>query len=35
MYVNVRVKNVDMGVKANGILYIQYLLGKKKEKEEE
>ena len=31
-YVNVRVKNVDMGVKAGRILYILYLLGEKKKK---
>ena len=29
---NVRVKNVDMGVKAKRVLYIKYLLGKEREK---
>ena len=34
-YVNVRVKNVDMGVKAGRILYILYLLGEKKKRNKE
>ena len=29
---NVRVKNVDMGVKAKRVLYIKYLLGKERKR---